>query len=223
VRHAQQLGLICVVSRAVANRAPLPADGVVLEISGPFALFRKTDVYGRSLSSLLPRAARCQHFELEADCVLARGAAVTTLHISPIDPIYPEREAPSYARRVEARFARDFEALATAWQLVREPEPLDADGSLIFPDFELVHREHPEQRWQLELVGFWTPQHLREKLGRLRAAKLERLILCVDDTRRCSESDLPPEAHVLRYKGRVDAAAILAIIEAAENRANREP
>jgi predicted nuclease of restriction endonuclease-like RecB superfamily len=217
VRHARLSGLICVVSKAAAPESPPHAalPGVVLEISGPYALFRKTEVYGRSLAELLPRAARCQHFELEADCILARGARLTTLHLSPYDPIYPARELPAFDSRVEARFARDFGKLALDWQLVREPEPVEAAGTLIFPDFELYHRHHPERRFLLEIVGYWTPEYLRGKLSKLRAAGIERLILCIDDSRRVSEADLPPDARVLRYKKHVDAAAVLALVQRA--------
>jgi uncharacterized protein len=208
VRHARLLGLICIIKKTDDSR------GVLLDISGPFALFRKTEVYGRSLSSLLPRAARCLHFELEADCILARGAQVSTLLVSPSDPIYPARELPAHDSRVEARFSRDFGRLARDWDVVREPEPIDVSGAVVFPDFELVHRHHPTRRWLLEIVGFWTPEYLREKLAKLAAAKLERLIVCIDESRRCSEADLPPHARVLRYKTRIDAARVLELIEA---------
>jgi predicted nuclease of restriction endonuclease-like RecB superfamily len=56
VRHAQVLGLLCSVERA--------SGGYQLDISGPFALFRHTLIYGRRLASLLPRAAWCSRFEL---------------------------------------------------------------------------------------------------------------------------------------------------------------
>jgi predicted nuclease of restriction endonuclease-like RecB superfamily len=221
IRHARLLGLICVIKKTTASEdspaagpLALPARGVLLEMSGPFALFRKTEVYGRSLASLLPRAARCLHFELEADCVLSSGAALCTLLVSPSDPIYPASALPSYGSRVEAGFARDFGRLATDWQLVREPEPVEADGALIFPDFELYHRHDSTRRWLLEIVGFWTPEYLREKLAKLEAANLKRLIVCVDDARRCSEADLPPHARVLRYKSRIDVARVLRMIEA---------
>jgi len=207
VRHARALGLICTASRAAEP------DGVLLEISGPFALFRKTEVYGRSLASLLPIAAHCRHFELEADCVLSRGSVASTLRISPADPIYPARALPSYASRVEARFARDFAALTRAWDLRRDPEPIDAAGWLVFPHFELLHHEDPGRRWSLEIVGFWTAESVREKLAKVSAAGSTRLILCVDEARRCSEAHLAPHPQVLRYKSRVDAAQVLALIE----------
>jgi predicted nuclease of restriction endonuclease-like RecB superfamily len=96
---------------------------------------------------------------------------------------------------------------------VREPRPIEVEGSLLFPDFELVHRHDRARRFLLEIVGFWTPHYLTEKLRRFRAAGLERVILCIDARRRCSEAELPPTAKVVRYKGRIDPREVLTVIE----------
>ena len=100
--------------------------------------------------------------------------------------------------------------------MVREPEPLRlGSGRLIFPDFALVHRRDPERRWLLEIVGFWTESYLADKLARLRGARIDRLILCVDAARACDDDAVPEGAEVLRYRRRVDAKQVLARIEAA--------
>ena len=88
VRHTRLMGLICVTSAATNEPAHMPSDsvnanpavgdakaGVILDISGPFALFRHTEVYGRALASLVPRAAWCNQFEITAACALGRGSA----------------------------------------------------------------------------------------------------------------------------------------------------
>ncbi len=55
VRHVQLVGLIC--------NATAQGGGVRLDLSGPFALFRHTLIYGRRLASLVPRLAWCDRFE----------------------------------------------------------------------------------------------------------------------------------------------------------------
>jgi predicted nuclease of restriction endonuclease-like RecB superfamily len=97
---------------------------------------------------------------------------------------------------------------------VREPQPIESAGSLIFPDFELVLRRDPSRRFLLEIVGFWTPKYLEDKLRKLREARLDTVILCIDETRSCSEAALPPNAKVVTYRRRIDAARVLSIIEA---------
>lgn len=229
VRHARLLGLICNVQRTderalrrAASDDPRrlgmapPSDdtmpGAIIDVSGPLALFHHTEVYGRALASLVPRLGWCNEFELVAQCALGQGKHLSTFVLRSGDPIAVDDELSRYDSRVEERFARDFRRVAPAWDLVREPKPIEAGGTLTFPDFELVHRHEPKRRWLLEIVGFWTAVYLKEKLSRLRAAGLSHLILCIDARRQCHEGDLPDDARVIRYKSRVDPRAVVAII-----------
>jgi predicted nuclease of restriction endonuclease-like RecB superfamily len=227
VRQARLSGLICVVGPAPPSLPPtLRAkledvdvvddakwQGVALDISGPFALFHHTEVYGRALCALVPRAAWCTQFELSAACAIGRGGHTATLVVRSGDPIGSGRELGRYDSRVEERFARDFVRAAPEWDIIREPLPVEANGALIFPDFELVHRRESGRRWLLEIIGFWTPEYLAEKLRRLRAAGIERIVLCIDRQRCCSDEELPSHARVVRYRGRVDPVSVLAIID----------
>jgi predicted nuclease of restriction endonuclease-like RecB superfamily len=215
VRQARLGGLICLVS----HRGTLEdSAGVVLDISGPFALFRHTAVYGRALSALVPRLSSCNGFELVASCALTRGDRLSTVVVRSGDPIAADRELVRFDSRAEARFATDFSRAAPDWDLTGEPSPLPAAGSVVFPDFELVHRRDPERRWWLEVMGFWTRNHLEQRLEQLRTAKIDRLIICVDEKNRCDGERAPEHAQLLCYRRRIDPAAVLAIIDALARR-----
>ncbi|MBI2894495.1 MAG: DUF790 family protein [Deltaproteobacteria bacterium] len=205
VRYAKLRGLVCTV---------LPGDdhdAAVLEISGPLALFRRTLAYGRALASVLPRLSWCHRFVLRADCLL--DELPRTLVLRSGDPIFPASEPIAFDSRLEKRFARELAAAAPDWDVIREPEAVPAAGTLIFPDFAVQHRIRPERRWLIEIAGFWTPDYLVGKLRRLREARLENLILCIDEERNCAAEDLPAGARVVRYRKRVHPTAILAILE----------
>jgi predicted nuclease of restriction endonuclease-like RecB superfamily len=204
VRHSKLRGLICTVAGH-----PKPPDSL-LELSGPFALFRHTRLYGRALGELLPLLAWCPRFRLRADCVV-EGRRLT-LAMATGDPIFPADEPRRYDSRLEERFAREFRRLAPDWDVIREPEPVPAGDALIFPDFALHHRRDAGRRWLLEIVGFWTPDYLARKLCQYRRAHLSNLILCIDESRNCTEGDLPAGALVVRFRRRVDAAAVLRLI-----------
>jgi predicted nuclease of restriction endonuclease-like RecB superfamily len=213
VRLAKLRGLLCTVVDDTANApAPWAARTPRLQISGPFALFRHTLIYGRALAEMLPHLAWCARFELRATCSL-RGRIVEVPFASG-DPIFPARPPASFDSRLEERFARDFARLAPAWDLVREPEAIRAGNTLIFPDFLLCHRQHLDRRVLLEIVGFWTPEYLVAKLARLREARIDHMILCIDVDRGCADEDLPEGIVVVRYRRRVDAAAVLSLAEA---------
>lgn len=120
---------------------------------------------------------------------------------------------PAFDSRLEERFAEDIGRLAPDWDVVREPEAVRAGQTIIFPDFLLRHRTDVSRRVLIEVLGFWTPEYLRSKLERLRQANLDRIILCIDDSRCCADDQLPPQAAVVRFRRRIDAAAVLAAAE----------
>jgi predicted nuclease of restriction endonuclease-like RecB superfamily len=206
VRLAKFRGLICNVAAPASGARPR------LDISGPFSLFRHTLVYGRALAELLPHLAWCARFELAATARLRGRLAQVTMESG--DPIFPARAPAPFDSRLEERFAKDVARLAPDWDVIREPVPLQAGSTLIFPDFLLRHRIHPERQALVEIVGFWTPQYLTEKLARLRAAERPAaFVICIDEERGCAPSELPPGLPVVTFHRRVDAAAVMRAVE----------
>jgi len=193
------------VEAARTSEVPPVVLSKSLEISGPFALFRNTRLYGRALSELIPLLAWCARFRLRALCIL-EGRPLT-LQLTTGDPTFPTMAPRQYDSRLEERFAREFRRLAPEWDVVREPEPIAVEGTLIFPDFALQHRRDPGRRWLLEVMGFWTPDYVARKLAFYRKASLSNLILCLDEARNCAAADLPEGALIVRFRRRVDPVA----------------
>jgi predicted nuclease of restriction endonuclease-like RecB superfamily len=210
VRQAKLRGLICTVQADQASQS------VRLDISGPLSLFKRTLVYGHALAELVPQLAWCNRYFLDADVAFAGG--VHRLIVASGAPIFPARAAKRFDSRLEERFARDFACATHDWDIIREPEPIPVGRSLIFPDFALVRRRPPFDRWLVEIVGFWTADYLDKKLAVLRLAGLERLIICVDAARDCGDDVLPKRARVLRYAKKIDVSEVLQIIEASSTR-----
>lgn len=199
VRQAKLRGLLCSVTQA---------DEPILELSGPFTLFRHTLLYGRALGELVGFLPHCARFKLRADCVLRGESAVLDLRSG--DPIFPAESPKPCDSKLEERFARDMRKAAPDWDLVREPAPTTAAGTLIFPDFLLRHRLHPERSFLIEIMGFWSAEYVARKLEHLRQANLTNLILCLDEARECSDDKLPATARIVRFRRRIDPAAVLA-------------
>ncbi|HEX9244029.1 MAG TPA: DUF790 family protein [Anaeromyxobacter sp.] len=203
-RHATLRGLICSTTRSAGD------DLASIELSGPFALFRRTLLYGRALGAIVPVLAWTRRFKLQATCDIRGRRTVVTLATG--DPIFPSSEPRRFDSRLEERFARDFARLAPDWVIVREPEAIDAGGHLFFPDFAVHPRFDPSRRWFVEIVGFWTPEYLANKLDRLRRARVSNLVLCVDEERNLGDRDVPASAALVRYRRRVDAAKVLDVV-----------
>lgn len=203
VRQVHLRRLLCMAERSNAK-------GVRLKISGAFSLFRHTTMYGHALASLLPLLLWCDRFDLAARCML-RGREVNVT-LSSRDPIERGQPPRQYDSRIEERFARDFSRASLDWDLVREPEPFEACGTLIFPDFAIVHRRDPSRRLFLEIVGFWTPDYLREKLRRLRDLTGIPLILCINRALNCGDGELPAHSRIVWFEKRIEPDEVLAVM-----------
>src|SRR5262249_41186654 len=154
--------------------------------------------YAAALQALVPVLAWCPRFHLRARCEIEGRELALVLASG--DPIFPGEEPRRFDSRLEERFARDLARVAPEWDLVREPEPVPAGDTLVFPDFALEHRHDAARRAFVEIVGFWTRDYLERKLEHLRAARLENLILCIDAGRSCDGAELPEAAAVIRFR-----------------------
>jgi predicted nuclease of restriction endonuclease-like RecB superfamily len=205
VRYARWRGLICSVDQEGGNTR--------LVISGPFSLFRRTLLYGKALSELVPLLAHCHQFQLTATCVL-KGQRPLSFRLTASDQVAFGPAPPSaFDSKVERAFAEDFRKLGTEWDLIREPEPLAVGNGLIFPDFSIQHRHDPKQRWLLEIIGFWTPEYLSRKLIQLERAAISNLILCVDEKLGCAENAFLQRGRTIFFRRKIDPVPVLAILE----------
>lgn len=220
VRTAQLRGLLVSARRRAADATmtlpgvPTAEPPIVLTISGPFALFRHTRLYASATRALVPVLSRAR---FEALVRIPGPANEWTFRLGSDDPFVAACRAsePTFDSKIEEAFARRFIKLAPQWELVREPEPIPvAAGRMIFPDFQIVRRDDPSRRAWLEIVGYWSPEYLANKLATLEEARLDRLILCVSERLAVNETAIPADARIVRFKGRVDPRVVLAHLEA---------
>lgn len=225
IRQAKLKGLICVIETNETNETnqntnpevkpktnPEMANGFRLMVSGPYSIFRHTLIYGRHLGELLPFLQNCDRFELEATCILKQQEKV--LKLTSGAPLPPKKESKRFDSALERSFFREFSKMAIDWNLIREPEPIISGNGWIFPDFEIRNRHFLERRYFLEIVGFWHPDYLRDKLKKLQAAKLSNFIICVDRKYACGNS-LDWQAtggHIFEFSKRINPAGILELI-----------
>lgn len=115
---------------------------------------------------------------------------------------------------IEQAFAERWQHTKTEWSLEREVDLVPLPGSVMVPDFRLVH---PDGRTFLfEIVGYWRPEYLRKKFSQVRRAAREDVILAVSERLNLEKAgvdlrDLP--ARVVWFKDRVQPKAVLKVLE----------
>jgi predicted nuclease of restriction endonuclease-like RecB superfamily len=196
VRAAKQKGLVCSYSIE-------PSEMMIL-LSGPLAVFRHTLKYGLALARFLPALVVTPNWSLDASCQI--GASVARFHADASDPIVPTYELPRDTdRAIEASFERDFRRLGSPWCLHRETAAVQVGAGAFFPDFTL---RRGDRRIYVEIVGFYTPEHLESKIRALRESHLSNVIVCIDESLACADESIAAD-EIVRFRRRIDAACVL--------------
>ena len=115
---------------------------------------------------------------------------------------------------LEQVFAEHWPRTSAAWRLEREVDLIPLPGSVMVPDFRLVH---PDGRsCLLEIVGYWRPEYLRKKCAQVRRAGWEDLLLAISERLNLERAgvrraDMP--APVVWFQDRVLPRAVLDVLE----------
>jgi predicted nuclease of restriction endonuclease-like RecB superfamily len=181
-----------------ANPMPIASPSLVadstteLTISGPLTVFHRTTVYGRTLCALVRHLSASRRFTLDARCDLGYGPTVFRIESPVILPPPPTERA---VTPTERKFEKDLAKLAPAWTVERTPTAY------------VLRKDN--QTWHVEIVGYWTAEYLTTKL----ASHTGNVILCIDAARSLSKGELPAEARIVRFEGRVPVKDVVALIE----------
>jgi uncharacterized protein len=192
--------------------------GFTVTIDGPTSLFNNSTRYGLAIAKLLPallhvtkwnltanlierdpysKQIRKGRFSLDADCGLVS-------HYPPGKP---------YDSMLEASFAERWDALKTEWKLEREVDLIPIPGSVMIPDFRLVH---PDSRtYLLEIVGYWRPEYLRKKFSQVRQSDCPNLILAISERLNLEKAGVKVSetpAQVIWFKDKLLPKTVLEVI-----------
>lgn len=194
-------------------------QGFTLKIDGPASVFSASTRYGLALAKLLPallhvtrwslsatlsskdtytQKTRTSQFSLDSDCGLVS-------HYPPGKP---------YDSMLEASFAKRWQKTKTDWKLEREIDLIPIPGSVMIPDFRLVH---PDGRTLLlEIVGYWRPEYLRKKFSQVQKADRTDLILAISERLNLDKAgvdfrDTP--ARLVWFKDKLSPKSVLQVLE----------
>lgn len=194
--------------------------GFTLTIDGPTSLFKPTHRYGLALAKLLPALLHVTRWSLTAELQVPnsysgklRSGRFTLDSNCGLVTHYPPSK--TYDSMLEAGFVDRWAKTKTDWQLEREVDLIPIPGSVMIPDFRLVH---PDGRvLLLEIVGYWRPEYLKKKFSQVRQAQRSDLVLAISERLNLEKAGIQVEgipARLIWFKDQLLPKAVLAAIEA---------
>jgi predicted nuclease of restriction endonuclease-like RecB superfamily len=119
-----------------------------------------------------------------------------------------------YDSILEQSFASSWAKAKTEWRLEREVELVPVPGSVMVPDFRLVH---PDGRsYLLEIVGYWRPEYLRKKFNQVKRSGRDDIILLVSERLNLEGAGVKVHetpAKVVWFKGKIKPKDVLGVLE----------
>jgi uncharacterized protein len=195
--------------------------GYSIFLDGPASLFKPSTRYGIQFAKFLPAMLHASKWSLDAlihpRVQFADQAQPPEAHFT-LDSSTPLKS--HYARGkifdsiLEHSFAERFEKVKTDWRLEREVDLVDLGGTVMIPDFRLVHLDG--RAVLLEIVGFWRADYLRRKFDKLRRSNRRDIVIAVSQKLNIGESGANLdglEDQIVWFKGALDPKTVL---EAAE-------
>ncbi|PMB14660.1 hypothetical protein CEN48_09415 [Fischerella thermalis CCMEE 5282] len=193
--------------------------GFTITIDGPTSLFNPSTRYGLAIAKLIPALLHVTKWSLSATLQVRdfytetwKTGRFTLNSECGLVTHYPPGKP--YDSMIEASFADKWNALKSCWALEREVDLIPIPGSVMIPDFRLVH---PDGRsFLLEIIGYWRPEYLQKKFAQVRRAQCDNLILAISERLNLDKvgvklNDVP--ARIVWFKDKLLPKSILAVIE----------
>lgn len=193
--------------------------GFTITIDGPTSLFKASTRYGLSLAKLIPALLHVRRWSLTAT-LQTRDSYTNQIKTGKFNlndrcglvSHYPPGQP--YDSMLEASFAKRWLKTKTLWHLEREVDLIPIPGSVMIPDFRLVHPDGRE--FLLEIVGYWRPEYLQKKFAQVRKAEKDNLILAISERLNLTKaginlSNLP--AKIVWFKDKLSPQGVLAVLD----------
>lgn len=187
-----------------------PATGYDVQLSGPVSIFHRSQKYGIQMAVFLPALLLCSGWRMRAEIGTKTGAAFFELD-SDQDRLrshYVSEDVQTQNPQL-AKLLEDFNKLEDEWNAQPNQEVIDLGESAFVPD--LVFTREGGEPIYLEMLGYWTPRSLSERLKEFARAGFENYVIAASEEMRCSR-DAPTQlpANVIVYKKSLNARELQA-------------
>ncbi|MBE9126210.1 MULTISPECIES: DUF790 family protein [unclassified Coleofasciculus] len=193
--------------------------GFTVTIDGPVSLFKPSTRYGLAIAKLIPALLHVTRWSLKATLQMRdpytgawKSGRFSLNDDCGLVTHYPPGKP--YDSMLEASFANRWDSLKTEWILEREVDLIPIPGSVMIPDFRLVHPDGRE--FLLEIVGYWRPEYLQKKFAQVRRSECDNLILAISERLNLDKAGIKIEnvpAKIVWFKDKLSPKAVLEVLE----------
>lgn len=192
--------------------------GFTITIDGPTSLFTPSTRYGLSIAKMIPALLHVTKWSLAATLQTKdfytdewKTGRFTLNSECGLVSHYPKGKP--YDSMLEQSFADKWDKLKSGWILEREVDLIPIPGSVMIPDFRLVH---PDGRsFLLEIVGYWRPEYLQKKFSQVRRANCDNLILAISERLNLEKAGVKLDnvpARIVWFKEKLLPKAVLEVM-----------
>ncbi|QYX31883.1 DUF790 family protein [Sphaerospermopsis torques-reginae] len=192
--------------------------GFTISIDGPTSLFSPSTRYGLAIAKLIPALLHVTKWSLSATLQTRdfytnewKTGRFTLNSECGLVSHYPQGKP--YDSMLEQSFADKWDNLKSGWILEREVDLIPIPGSVMIPDFRLVH---PDGRtFLLEIVGYWRPEYLQKKFSQVRRANCDNLILAISERLNLEKAGVKLDnvpARIVWFKEKLLPKAVLEVM-----------
>jgi hypothetical protein len=181
-------------------------------------MFHRSQKYGVQMAVFLPALLRCRQWRMRAEIEQKKGSAFfeLTSEQTRLRPL--EIEEPSYQPPVGEKLMISWVKRDSPWVLRPSQAVINLGENVFIPDFVFVRKDEDtsdqrpatsDQFVYLEVLGFWTPQWLKDRLTQLERAGLKNFLLAASNDLRASREpppSLPP--NVIIFQSSLDVRVI---------------
>ena len=188
------------------------ATGYEIRLSGPVSMFHRSQKYGVQMAVFLPALLRCRDWTMRTEIESrSRGSAFFELNSNQTrlraEDAYPMMGENAFGEKLVARWTRAY----SEWTLGPNEEILDLGESAFIPDFVLCHSSG--EKVYLEIVGFWTPRYLADRLKEFERAGFENFLLAASEDLRGSRDGLNAgSSNLILFKSSLDPKDVQAAL-----------
>ncbi len=164
--------------------------GYEVRLDGPVSMFQRSQKYGVQMAVFLPALLLCAGWRMRAEIALKPGGGSAAFELDSKQQQLRSHylSITPYQNPSLAHLQERWPSYDSPWELESSHEVIDLGESAFIPDFVLRHPDG--YQCYLEILGFWTPSYLKERLQEFTHARISNFLLVAWEELRGSREPL---------------------------------